>query len=93
MQGRPDLMHPGLRPSFDDPLAHPFSAVQAMQQQELQRQLLLDRERMAAAASAGTPHPGLMSQHEEYIRQQQQQRERELKNMRDFDVVRGRPGP
>ncbi|KAI1301888.1 Arginine-glutamic acid dipeptide repeats protein [Halotydeus destructor] len=88
---RPDLLHPGaaalLRPPFDDPMAQHS----AMQQHELQRQIFMERERLnAASAAAGASHQsGLLSQHEEFIRQQRE-REREMSKLRDFGAVRDR---
>lgn len=68
------LHHPDLlsRP-YADQLAH-----QAAAHEQLQRQMMLDRERF--------PHPSLVAQHDEYIRAQ---RERELKVRALEEAARG----
>ncbi|XP_077531835.1 arginine-glutamic acid dipeptide repeats grunge isoform X4 [Haemaphysalis longicornis] len=81
-----DLMHPAaalMRSSYEEQLAHQISAAQVaaaqQQQEQLQRQFLLERERLAhlsalGAAHAAATHPGaasaaqLLPQHEEFLR-------------------------
>ncbi|CAG2102423.1 unnamed protein product [Medioppia subpectinata] len=80
------------RPSFDEQLAHQFSA-QALHHEQLQRQLFIERERMVAAhlsAAAGSqmsghPHPSqLLAQHEaDFLRQQQRERELKLRSLEE----------
>lgn len=80
-----DLMHPAaaalMRSSYEEQLAHQINAAQvaAQQQEQLQRQFLLERERLAhlsalGAAHAAASHQGaataaqLLPQHEEFLR-------------------------
>lgn len=81
-----DLMHPAaaaalMRTSYEEQLAHQINAAQvaAHQQEQLQRQFMLERERLAhlsalGAAHAAAAHPGagtaaqLLPQHEEFLR-------------------------
>lgn len=84
-----DLMHPAaaalMRSSYEEQLAHQINAAQVaaaqQQQEQLQRQFLLERERLAhlsalGAAHAASAHPGasaaqLLPQHEEFLRWRQ----------------------
>ncbi|KAI5748830.1 hypothetical protein M8J76_002315 [Diaphorina citri] len=74
--GPRDLHHPAdLRAvGFAEQLAH-----QAVAHEHLQRQMMLERDRFP-------PHPSIVAQHEEYIRQQ---RERELKVRALEEAARG----
>ncbi|XP_077509714.1 uncharacterized protein LOC144120832 isoform X2 [Amblyomma americanum] len=83
-----DLMHPAaaalMRSSYEEQLAHQINAAQVaaaqQQQEQLQRQFLLERERLAhlsalGAAHAASAHPAaaasaaqLLPQHEEFLR-------------------------
>lgn len=84
-----DLMHPAaaalMRSSYEEQLAHQINAAQVaaaqQQQEQLQRQFLLERERLAhlsalGAAHAASAHQGasaaqLLPQHEEFLRWRQ----------------------
>ncbi|XP_023225792.1 arginine-glutamic acid dipeptide repeats protein-like isoform X5 [Centruroides sculpturatus] len=87
---RSELLHPQsgmLRPQYEDQLAHQLSA-QLAHQEQIQRQMLLERERYAHMGGS-IPHPSqLIPQHEEFLRHQQQ-RERELKLRTLEEAARG----
>lgn len=84
---RPELsqQNPLFR-SFEDQLSHQLST-QALQNEQFQRQMMLERERMMHFSAAIQQHPQFQLQ-EEFMRQ----RERELKSLRGFEDARnGRP--
>ncbi|XP_065285308.1 arginine-glutamic acid dipeptide repeats protein-like isoform X4 [Dermacentor albipictus] len=80
-----DLMHPAaaalMRSSYEEQLAHQINAAQVaaaqQQQEQLQRQFLLERERLAHLSALGAAHAAsahqasaaqLLPQHEEFLR-------------------------